>query len=593
MKHAFIACLAGCLLLITSALPATAGAIGFIKGSGPTVYWVGNDGKRYVFPNSLTYESWFFNGQNTDYGITVLPDDQLSQYPLGGNVTYRSGVRLVKIQTDPKVYAVARGSILRWVTSEALAAQLYGPDWNQKVDDIPVEFFANYTPGNPITEASQFSPSSEWSAIINPDDDRRAKLSNTEYPQPTSPSVSAAVTNRSVTNGVETVTYVATLQGVSNPTYAEIRIYDLDSSQQLKKCIGVTQCVLQLSNRYLINRTLQTNVFGLQPPVISSNAISLSFGTAAASPFIGDLHWSYEPSVVYAGDDVALTARLDGASAAVQDVTMEINDGIGEMANTTRCLGFTCSRVIHTSIVGNYTYYVRAKNTEGSVIDSGYINISVVARSAPLATQGFSAHVVMTADQTAIYPPAEPNSLTFRTTVTDATVSAGDLRIDIYNPAGFFQKNCTGVAVCDYTVGYRNVVNNADVQYYAIVSNSQNATLPRVYSPIVQVRPRYLVTTLNSSAGPSLQAGYSVVLTGKLVLLDGTDINTLTTRIIDRRDGQVIKTCVATDICNSDAYPVYRPGGNNTIYWTISASDQYGRIVTSADSISTVITPAP
>lgn len=587
-----------CLLLVPSALPARAGAIGFIKGSSSTVYWVGNDGKRYVFPNGGTYQSWFFNGQNTDYGITILGDGQLSQYPLGGNVTYRPGVRLVKIQTDPKVYAVARGGVLRWVTSEALAAQLYGSNWNRQVDDIPVEFFVNYTLGNAITDASQFSPSAEYTAIINPDDDRRAKQgivppqqpTPTPAPSSTMPSVSAAITNRSVSNGVETVTYVATLSGVSDPSLGEIRIYDNRSSQQLAKCLGVTQCVLQLSSQYVIDRTLLTNVFWLQPTVISSGELTVRFGTVAASPFTGNLRWSYAPATVYAGDDVTLTGTLENASAAVQDVTMEINDGIGEMANTTHCLGFTCSRLIHTSGVGNYTYYIRAKNTQGSVIDSGYINIPVVAR--PIS-QAFNATVTMTADQTAIYPPTEPTSITFRTTVTNATIPTSDLRIDIYNAGGAFQKTCTGVAVCDYTLGYRIVVNDADEQYYAIVSNPQGVALPRAYSPVVLVRPRYLVTTLNSSAASTLQAGYSVVLTGKLVLPYGTDLSTLTTSIIDRRDGQVIKTCYATDICNADAYPVYRPGGNNTIYWSISASDQYGRVVTQADSLSTVITPAP
>ena len=43
--------------------------------------------------------------------------------------------------------------VLRWVTSEAVAVALYGPNWNQMIDDVNVAFFVTYTIGDPITEA--------------------------------------------------------------------------------------------------------------------------------------------------------------------------------------------------------------------------------------------------------------------------------------------------------------------------------------------------------------------------------------------------------------------------------------------------------
>ncbi len=115
----------------------------------PAVYYCGADGKRYVFPNSAVYFSWYpdFSGV-----VTITPED-LAKIPLGGNVTYKPGVRMVKIQSDPKTYAVARGGVLRWVTTEAVARALYGDNWNQFIDDINVAFFLNYVIGDPITEA--------------------------------------------------------------------------------------------------------------------------------------------------------------------------------------------------------------------------------------------------------------------------------------------------------------------------------------------------------------------------------------------------------------------------------------------------------
>ena len=94
-------------------LPSSAHAAGsLIKGSSPAVYYV-DEGKRYVFPNEKVYFSWY---QGFD-GIATVSDETLASYPIGGNVTYKPGLKLVKIQSDPRVYAVGAGSLLRWIMS--------------------------------------------------------------------------------------------------------------------------------------------------------------------------------------------------------------------------------------------------------------------------------------------------------------------------------------------------------------------------------------------------------------------------------------------------------------------------------------------
>ncbi len=113
------------------------------------VYYCGADGKRYVFPNTKVYYSWY-----RDFtGVTVLTAPQMANIPLGGNVTYRPGYRMIKIQTDPKVYVVGKSGVLGWVGSQALAAELYGDAWATKVDDVPDAFFVNYQVGEPILRA--------------------------------------------------------------------------------------------------------------------------------------------------------------------------------------------------------------------------------------------------------------------------------------------------------------------------------------------------------------------------------------------------------------------------------------------------------
>ncbi len=115
-----------------------------IKGAtSSAVYYCGQDRKRHPFPNQRIHDSWYTGFA----GVITLTDSQLASIPLGANVTYRPGVRLVKIQTDPKVYAVAKGGVLRWVPDEWSAKKLYGDDWSKKVDDVPDSFFTNYTIG--------------------------------------------------------------------------------------------------------------------------------------------------------------------------------------------------------------------------------------------------------------------------------------------------------------------------------------------------------------------------------------------------------------------------------------------------------------
>lgn len=129
------------------ATKAAASAGDLIKKDGlSAVYYLGEDGKRYVFPNEATYKSWY-----SDFsGVVTISSDELASYPLGGNVVVRPGTKLVKITTDPKVYAVEANGTLRWVQTEADAIALYGANWAQRVIDVADSFFTNYTIGTPL-----------------------------------------------------------------------------------------------------------------------------------------------------------------------------------------------------------------------------------------------------------------------------------------------------------------------------------------------------------------------------------------------------------------------------------------------------------
>lgn len=124
-----------------------------VKANTDAVYYCGADGKRYVFPDEKTFKTWY-----PDFStVKTISAGELASMMIGGNVTYRPGTRMVKIQTDPKVYAVDAHGTLRWVQSEQVAVSLYGADWNRQIDDISVAFFPYYNIGASITSTADFN----------------------------------------------------------------------------------------------------------------------------------------------------------------------------------------------------------------------------------------------------------------------------------------------------------------------------------------------------------------------------------------------------------------------------------------------------
>jgi hypothetical protein len=115
------------------------------SAASSAVYWY-LGGKRNVFSDPTSYGSWF-----SDFsGVVTVPADQLSDIALGHVVPVRAGTYLVKIQSDPKTYAVEPFGVLRWIPTEAQAIALYGGLWSKRVRDIDVSQFVNYSTGEAL-----------------------------------------------------------------------------------------------------------------------------------------------------------------------------------------------------------------------------------------------------------------------------------------------------------------------------------------------------------------------------------------------------------------------------------------------------------
>lgn len=166
-----------------------------IKASQPAVYYVGADGKRHAFLDKTTYDSWYSDFNS----VHLVSDEELANYSLGAAVTIRPGSRMVKIQTDPKVYVVARGGTLRWVSSEAVARTLFGENWNRLVSDVSDGLFGSYRVQSPIAQSSDFSPNTELSIISTIDLDLQARI-DLDTPVPTPPILTAPTSTAPATS---------------------------------------------------------------------------------------------------------------------------------------------------------------------------------------------------------------------------------------------------------------------------------------------------------------------------------------------------------------------------------------------------------
>ena len=125
-----------------------------VQADNGSIYYLAADNKRYIFPTEGTYKSWF--GDYSDMlQMTVI---RLQAYPIGGNVTYKPG-SLIETDDDKRVYFVDLAGVVRAFEDKKLLEEIYGKDWKDRVDYVPIYYFTNYEIGEPITgtELTQIS----------------------------------------------------------------------------------------------------------------------------------------------------------------------------------------------------------------------------------------------------------------------------------------------------------------------------------------------------------------------------------------------------------------------------------------------------
>lgn len=540
-----------------------------LKGSGSTLYWYASNGKRYVFPNVNTYYSWFPSFSN----VQSVSDAELSSIPLGGNVTYRPGAKLVKVMTDPKVYAVARNGTLRWVTGEYVASQLYGYNWTSKIHDIPDTFFNNYVLGTPIWNAWEYNVSDEYNGVYSPSDSLRDSGIYSSYPYnysngyynynyqnnngTLSGSVQLTASNTNVRNN-ESVTLTATVSSLSTSiTNTVIRIYDEQTASLQRTCTGTWSCSVTVfpntyntswygtSKRYYVD--VSDGYYGSLQRAYSPYIYT---DYSSTSNFQGTVYVTADRTTVHQNESVAFTATVSSYNTSAQNLTIRLYDERnGNLLRT--CTGTTtCS------------YTLTASGNSGSSMRV-YADVTNQYATLPRA---YSQYVYLDYGTTS-------NTGSLSLSVDRTNVNMGDMvnftayvnqystygqywTIRIYDErSGALMRTCTGSTTCGYSYP-TNGQNNQTFRFYVDATDGYT-TLARAYSPYVTIGNGSSNTGNNGSLSgltdvyiaPAARVNSTVYVTASITN-PSAPVQDLTIRIYDARYSDPIGSCTGAFSCS-------------------------------------------
>jgi len=118
-----------------------------------SLYYIDEEMARRPLFNEQTY----FTYEDDMSEIATVSDNTIHKFAIGAPLSPQAGTVLVKTPSIEKVYWIDEGRDgspeLRWVTSEEVAAEMFGADWNAYVLDIDPTLFTRYEIGKDIDEA--------------------------------------------------------------------------------------------------------------------------------------------------------------------------------------------------------------------------------------------------------------------------------------------------------------------------------------------------------------------------------------------------------------------------------------------------------
>ena len=599
------------------------------------IYWYNNDGRRYVFPNAHTFHTWFTDG---DLGsVTTLSPQELGAIPLGGNVTYRPGARLVKITTDPHVYVVSRYGVLHWITSEAIATQLFGNAWAQQVDDVPDEFFTNYRIGDPIVNPAQYNVSYEYGQTRIPSDNIALPgtlpsmilsnpLGSNNGVFPSYPSYPS--TNNQINGVTATIAFSAntvnpgdsvtvTANAVTNSNYLGNSYYQnytlniMDSGGNvLATCNNTTSCTFivhigwDLGGHNLSYFARVTNSLG---QVVNSNTSIIQVRGGANYVSQGTPTISVDATSPTLNSTFTLIANTNNLDP--NNGTLSIIDPNGAVvrscSNATTCFysyvmdpGMANAMINDTRFHGVYGYYARYTGNNGLTSNSDPVYIHAPSLSGANTVVGRT--MSLDVSSSSIY---NGSTETLTANVSGGGTGQGFV-ITIMNPLNAVLKTCTDAVTCsvDQTMLNTGTQDNS-ITYHAHVVDMNGRTLD-ANSPQITIHGQgngslsgYRLSL--SADVTTVHAGDKVAFTANLTQISGASAGNnaqgFRVTIYDNL-GNALNTCTnafgcsMVSVMNQAVSPEPNP---ETRQYTAVATDSVSGTSLSASSPTITILPTP
>ncbi len=419
MKHFFsIVGLVAASLLAAQTASARTMAPGRLVRSPeqPAVYYSPSDDTRYTFPNERIFRSW---GVSFD-AVETIPANALAQLRLAGAIVYRPG-RLIKIETDPKVYLVTENGMLRWVETEAVARALFGDAWARQVEDIPDAFFAAYTFGSSIANAATVTLPASGSGgsllaiglnqglIRNPD---LATSTVPTVPTSTTPEAPSApqgiVVRSSLPNGVrvnESVRVDAFGQGTI-PRQVAIRV----NGALARTCQEIAAC------SYSFTHPTQSSVTAYQVQVDATladgTARTQSITIPVRDPQGGALRLNLTQDETRSPGNIDLEAEWTDTLIGARSITLTVNGEDQRVCfNVTTC---RASYGVMGAVGSHLEVRAIAEDTAGNRWVTNAYTITIVENDRPTLTVGTNAAVLFTGEAITVNVEAsDANAIAF------------------------------------------------------------------------------------------------------------------------------------------------------------------------------------
>lgn len=439
MKYKYLFALAAAFLFAGQAQAATLSPGDLIKASGPAVYYYSQEGKRLVFPNENTYKTWYADFST----VKTITDQELAAITMGGNVTYKPGVRMVKIVSDSKVYAIAAGGALRHVATEEIARNLYGDDWNTKVHDIPVGFFSNYSIGSSILNSTDYSPSASTEQAVSIDTDRAAKTAppvcTTCEPEPVTPTTTQETIQITLSASQNTVKINDVVTFTASAEYSssikEIRIYF--DNNLVTACLNTNIC----SGDYAMPSVLDKETYQVKTEVTALDTTketkTLDLARASTTEPDPEVTILVDREIIEPGQTTGITVQAD-ETVDVKEIIIYVDDVAKKGCNY---LGRSCkwSQIFDGSIGTEFTTYGIVTSVSGVTYRSQTKTITLAANSIPYVTIETGKTYILKGESMEV--------------VVSASDEDGIQSIDILDSQKSVLKSCSGAAPCVLSTG--------------------------------------------------------------------------------------------------------------------------------------------